>query len=223
MRDSKKDLPQVRIIHISDVHFGSSHICNPPDPSGARAGIPLMEELIVRDLSPAEWIYPMWGTARDDRRTAPLFIVVTGDLTQGALSKEFNRAHDFLTYLTSKPLLETTLSLNHLFLVPGNHDVLFKEKNVETRFQPYCTFYNEIFSNLRPAVRPVVHPDESFALTQIHTRPEAKLVVAEINSCVYVEKDTEDESRGQVDFDAITKLRKQNTTAESDDSENPRT
>jgi len=48
-------------------------------------------------------------------------------------------------------------------------------------------------------------------LTQIHVKNEDgnKFIIAEINCCIYVEKDTVDSSRGQVDFDSIRKLREE--------------
>jgi hypothetical protein len=61
--------------------------------------------------------------------------------------------------------------------------------------------------DLHVTERNFVQPDESAGLTQIHKRPESKFLVAELNSCQYVEKDTADESRGQVDFAAISRLR----------------
>jgi 3',5'-cyclic AMP phosphodiesterase CpdA len=200
-----RELPQVRIIHLSDIHFGASHICCPQDPSGSSEGIPLLEHLIEQDLSDAFWADSLWATSKKDRPSTPLFVAVTGDLTQGAEPGEFQRAHAFFKYLAESPLLDSVIPLKHLFVVPGNHDVRFGEKLAETRFQAYCTFYNKLFSGIRPFVQPHEAPN----LTQLHCQREEKLLVAEINSCLYVEKDTKDESRGQIDLAAIAKLRRE--------------
>ncbi len=199
-----RELPQIRIIHLSDIHFGSSHICSPPDPSASSAGVPLLEDLIEGDLADAFWADSMWATSKEDRPTTPLFLAVTGDFTQEAMSDEFHRAHKFLEHLTTRRLLDTSISPKHLFLVPGNHDVLYNEKVAETRFQPYCTFYNKLLSRHRP----LVQPHEAANLTQLHCCLEERLLVAEINSCLHVEKETEEESRGQIDLAAIAKLRR---------------
>jgi 3',5'-cyclic AMP phosphodiesterase CpdA len=200
-----RELPQVRIIHLSDIHFGASHICCPPDSSGSSTGIPFLEHLIAQDLSDASWADALWATSEEDRPITPLFVAVSGDLTQGAEPAEFQQANAFFKYLSERPLLDTVIPLKHLFVVAGNHDVRFDEKLAETRFQAYCTFYNKLFSGTRPYIQ----PHEAASLTQLHCRSDEKLLVAEINSCLYVEKDTKDESRGQIDLAAIAKLRRE--------------
>jgi len=52
-------------------------------------------------------------------------------------------------------------------------------------------------------------PRSPLALTRIIDQSDKGLVVAEINSCVYVEKDTVDERRGQLEDIAIDELGKQ--------------
>jgi len=198
------ELPQIRIVHLSDIHFGSKHNCMHPDPTGSSEGIPFLEKLILEDLKDPTWAYSLWATSKQDNLATPLILSVTGDLTERAESNEFKRAHDFLSTLSTQSLIDTTISLNNLFVVPGNHDVDFKKQNAEERFQSYCTFYNKLLSDNRK----IIQPHESQSLTQVHVRPESKLVVIEINSCQYVEKETYDESRGQVDLLSIANLRK---------------
>jgi len=199
------ELPQIRIIHLSDIHFGSKHICIHPDSTSSSEGIPLLEQLIIDDLKDPSWAYSLWATSKEDNLATPLILAVTGDLTECGNSDEFNRAHDLLSTLSTHPLIDTTISLKNLFIVPGNHDVDFKKQSAEERFQAYCTFYNKLLSDKRD----IIQPHESQSLTQIHIKPESNLVVVEINSCQYVEKETSDESRGQVDMASIAKLRKE--------------
>jgi len=200
-----RQLSQARFIHLSDVHFGAKHICAPEDPSGSRSGIPDLEELIEQDLSNADWADALWATPRDQRSKTPLFLTVTGDVAQNAAPEEFRRASEFLDFLTRRPLLDSVIGRKGLFLVPGNHDVLFKERAFETRFQPYATLYNKVFEGARDPIQ----PHNATSLNQVHARPEAHVLLAEVNSCLYVEEDTEDESRGQVDLAAIRSLRTQ--------------
>ena len=199
------NLPQIRIIHLSDIHFGFKHNCMPPDPTGSPEGVPLLEELLAEDLKDPDWAYSLWATSKQDNLATPLFLAVTGDLTESANPNEFKRAHDFISMLSTHSLIDTTISLDNLFIVPGNHDVDFKKQSAEERFQSYCTFYNKLLSNNRN----IVQPHESQELTQVHIRPDSRLAVIEINSCQYVEKETYDESRGQVDLISIAKLRKE--------------
>ncbi|MGO7323272.1 metallophosphoesterase [Rhizobium ruizarguesonis] len=59
--------------------------------------------------------------------------------------------------------------------------------------------------------KPLQHfdPRDPLALTRIIDQSDQGLVVAEINSCAYVQKNTVDERRGQIHDDAVYELRKQ--------------
>jgi predicted MPP superfamily phosphohydrolase len=161
--------------------------------------------LIIEDLCSSAWADSLWATSKDEGASAPLIIAVSGDMTAGAHPDEFDRAYEFVDQLTSATLLDTSVSRDDLFLVPGNHDVIFDKQTAEQRFLGYCTFYNKFRNRLSATVQ----PHEASSLTQIHVVKKSKVIVAEINSCLYVEKDTVDESRGQVDAAAIAKLRKE--------------
>jgi 3',5'-cyclic AMP phosphodiesterase CpdA len=200
--------PQVRLLHISDAHFGPKHICTPEDSTGASRGIPTLSELLREDLNSPYWQSHSWSVETPGRATSPMLMAVTGDLTQQADANEFDRALDFLKSLLAKPLLGSTIELRNVFVVPGNHDVLFNQSDASHRFEGYCSFYNKLYKDIQPEHRHFARPEEADALSQIHAFPECRFVVAEINSCYYVEKDTIDESRGQVDPIAITNLRR---------------
>lgn len=195
---------QIQILHFSDLHFGDHHICN-PSPTAAKAGMPTLGELVSDDL------HHDFGTTATDKTDyanqseCPLIIAVSGDFTQKAAYTEFEEASGFLDKLLSRKLLNRAVMKDQVFMVPGNHDVRFTDPSQDERFQPYCSFYNKFYKGVRD------HQDsfEPKGLTQIHVREVDgnKFMVAEINCCMYVEKDTVDSSRGQVDFDSIKKLR----------------
>ena len=201
--------PQVRLLHISDLHFGAKHVCSPLDPTGATAGVPSLKDLLLKDLSAEEWKSVEWAIQPSKGDWPPLIIAATGDLTQKADQVEFNQAGEFLTELAHTPILGSEVGLRNLFVVPGNHDVVFDKPDPETRFTPYCNFYNKLFKSIQPSPRAFARTDEASSLSQVHAFPEARFLVAEINSCFYVEKETLDESRGQVDAQTIGSLRKQ--------------
>jgi hypothetical protein len=198
--------PQVRILHISDIHFGTDHFCQ-HGMSGARSGIPKLCELIAKDLSSDEWARFMWANRSEHSASTRLLTVVSGDLAHTANPTEFDSAYEFINGLIRYPILGTEVTLRDVFVVPGNHDVVFTQEIPEHRFLPYCNFYNKLFRAI-PEVRSVVHADQADKLTQVHAFPSDRLLVAEINSSYYVEKETFDESRGQVDFKAIASLRR---------------
>ncbi|MEK7996648.1 MAG: metallophosphoesterase, partial [Planctomycetota bacterium] len=201
-------LPQLRLIHISDLHFGTNHICTSEDRSSARKGIPPLKKLLRRDLESLDWQSSVWAIQTRNLSPTPLLIAATGDLTQTADPNEFDQAYDFLHSLGGQPVLGSQIDFRHVFVVPGNHDVVFDKPNPEHRFAPYCQFYNKLFRAIQPAQRPYARPEEAHELNQIHAFPESRFLVAEVNSCYYVEKETIDESRGQVDLGAIAALRR---------------
>jgi 3',5'-cyclic AMP phosphodiesterase CpdA len=204
--------PQLRVLHVSDLHFGRKHVCNPTDPTGASAGIRSLKDLLLKDLASDVWREFEWTVPESGMDQTPLLLAATGDLTQTAGQNdatEFDKAREFLSGLASAPILGSEIGLRNVFVVPGNHDVIFDQKDPKQRFAPYCTFYNELFKSIQPELRDFARPEEARSLSQIHTFPEARFLVAEINSCFYVEKDSIDQSRGQVDVETISSLREQ--------------
>jgi 3',5'-cyclic AMP phosphodiesterase CpdA len=145
--------PQLRVLHVSDLHFGRNHVCNPPDPTGAAAGIPLLRELLRKDLESEEWKKSIWAYQAQDAEPVPLLIAATGDFAQVADPGEFDQAHDFLDVLVQEPILGSTIDLRDVFVVPGNHDVVFDRSEPEHRFAPYCNFYNKLFQSIQPEQR----------------------------------------------------------------------
>ncbi|AWH85218.1 hypothetical protein HYN59_08845 [Flavobacterium album] len=197
---------QIQILHFSDLHFGEYHICNPP-PTASKKGIPTLADLIIDDLQ-----IDFGGTVIDktdysDQKESPLIVAVSGDFTQKAKHDEFNEALIFLNRLSSEMLLNRRVEKSDIFFVPGNHDVRFADSTKDERFQPYCSFYNKFFDGIRPPQ--VSHKPEE--LTQVHIKnlEGNKVTIVEINCCIYVEKDTIDSSRGQVDYDSIKRLREE--------------
>lgn len=213
--------PQLRILHLSDLHFhvpGShgqtNHICTPADTTASHAGIPTLLELVRQDLSSDYWKEFPWAIYNPKAPTR-LLIAATGDAVHTANPAEFDQAHSFLSGLIEAPLLGAEAKLSDVFVIPGNHDVVFNRSEPAHRFGPYCDFYNKLFKSLQPDVRDFARPDEANELSQVHLFPEDRFLVAEINSCYYVKEETIDESRGQVDLSAIALLRRELESAAS--------
>lgn len=193
---------QLNIIHVSDIHFGQHHVCAPEEADGATAGLVQLGSAIRSDVEELLESRPELAP----RPEAPLLVAVTGDLTETAAcadTTEFTRAEKFIGELCSGVGAEER---RRLFIVPGNHDVVFDEKDcMERRWQPYCSFYNKLFDG----VRPTVTDRKARSLTQVHSDLSAGYVIAEINSALYVCRDSADASRGQVDAEAIATLEAQ--------------
>ena len=154
------------------------------------------------------WKHFVWANTLPEKLPR-LLLAVTGDVAEEAKQSEFDQACRFIQSLIAKPILDRQLSLRDVFVVPGNHDVIFTEHDPAHRFVPYCTFYNQLFSQIQTVSRPFARPNEASALNHICSFPEDHLLIAEVNSCFYVERETLDQSRGQIDFDAVRSLRRQ--------------
>jgi 3',5'-cyclic AMP phosphodiesterase CpdA len=111
-----------RVAHISDLHFGA-------------------DDLVVAD-----------GLLRDLDAVAPHLVVVTGDLTQRARTREFRSAREFLKLIRVPQVV-----------VPGNHDIPLY--NVAARFGwPLAGYRRWITEDLRPTFA-----DRNLAVAGVNT------------------------------------------------------
>lgn len=192
---------QVRVVHLSDIHFGRRHRFRAPlTPSGdesSREGYPTLLESLRKD-----WEGQKWGV--------PVVIAVTGDVAQDAKADEFAEARKFLDDLVASPVFGQTVTKDQLFLVPGNHDVVFTEPDMSQRWQPYCALYQGFFGKLTDPAK------AGFLTTVRMSNHGTPLVVAEINCCKFITKGSKDEQRGQIDKAALGLLEKQLKAIEQD-------
>jgi 3',5'-cyclic AMP phosphodiesterase CpdA len=194
-------MKQLRILHLSDIHFGDKHLCCPEDQTLSDTGYPSLFELLSEDLKESQFEQPVWKSGND--KVNPLIVAVSGDLTEAASHDQFKDAHSFLNRFDGSKLLGATLSLRNLFVVPGNHDVQYDAQTAEERLTPYANFYSKLYRDIRSPIM----PDEADKLSQIHVDAERGFIVAEINSAYYVQQGTYDAQRGNVDMQVIKNLR----------------
>src|SRR5690349_3548050 len=100
---------QIQILHLSDIHFGEYHICNPPTPSSSSKGIPTLAELITEDLQKDFGATVSDATDYANHPESPLIVAVSGDFTQKAKDEEFKEAERFLNALITKPIIHRTV------------------------------------------------------------------------------------------------------------------
>lgn len=197
-------MKQLRIIHLSDLHFGSQHRFKPEDPTHPRAGYPDLFTSITTDLNSFAFDDPTWASTSDPTQS-PLLIAATGDLTTICSPAEFKAAYEFFSRFKNAKIMGSTLSLAHLFIVPGNHDVNYNLEDEEARASAFSNFYTKLYSGVRPAIP----PHQAAHLSQIHFLPAIGCIVAEINTALYVRHNTDDEHRGCVDLAAVAQLESQ--------------
>jgi 3',5'-cyclic AMP phosphodiesterase CpdA len=199
---------QLTIVHLTDLHFGNRHAFGPPiGPDGAPAaqrGRPTLAEALLRDIASTNPA-PNSSTATTAESAARVVLAVTGDLTECADTSQFEDAANCIQELTQK----LALSPRDVFIVPGNHDVVYDEKYAPDRWARYCRFYEKHVRACHSIDSIRFDPECPSDLTRIIDQTDAGLVVAEINSCAYVQKGTAGERRGEVDEEAIDTLDRQ--------------
>jgi len=137
------------------------------------------------------------GTPEPNRR---VIVAITGDLTETAKDTEFADAEAFISGCCKSAITGWSTRAEDVFVVPGNHDLQWNQAMAAGRWLPYCHMYGK----LRKAYFDADAPQR---LTRVIDQSADGLIVAEINSCAYIQRDVE--NRGQVDQEAITSLRDQ--------------
>ena len=194
----------VQLIHLSDIHFGSNHICQPVGGSSGN-GIADLASLIISDIQECEFVNDLQIKRDNTEPETPLLLALSGDFTQQAQAIEFEQAQKFIGKFLNGKMLGSKIPISNVFSVPGNHDVLWNEKDPKNRFERYSGFFNEVYDGAREAIT----PHKISELNRVIYLEKERIVFVELNSCLFVEKDTVDASRGQIDFQAIASIRAQ--------------
>jgi len=185
------DTRQLRIVHLSDIHFGRSHRFDPPvTPKGdtpKRIGYPTLLEKLCEDLDTGD-------------PECPVAICITGDFATTASFGEFQEADKFILGLAEAQLLGKSRTIGSIFVVPGNHDVKFDSDDVGERWERWTEFYNRLYKTQE--IR-----EDPWNLVKVHDRiDDLGAVILCLNSSIYVQKDKPDEDRGNVDPKQLTKV-----------------
>lgn len=172
------------ILHISDIQFGLSHAF---DDVPSEKHYSLLNSLLL----------DMGRNFKDEHIPYPNLIVVSGDIADWGMPKEYNRASEFLNGLISGmkklPGYEHPLSQEEVVIVPGNHDINWpiSEKGLsergdslepnelyDYRFIAYREFFNSFY--LGKKFYPL-DPQKAFTIYNYSKRNG--LVVVGFNSC----------------------------------------
>lgn len=188
-----KDLTrQLYIVHLSDIHFGTKHRFNPP--------------ISAAGDSPGEEDYPtLLGKLAEDLDgkdpDCPVIVCITGDLVETAKLEEFEQAENFVQELARTPLLGKVRGSESIFLVPGNHDVSFNNRDIGVRWQQWTDFSNRFTGESTRRESP-------WDFVKLHDRIEdLGVVVLCLNSSIYVEEGKPDEQRGRIDIKQLDKVK----------------
>lgn len=136
------------LIHVSDIHFGSKHyFSNLPVASDSvpQGDIPSLAKYMVEGLN--NFSHP--GD----------FLAVTGDVTQMALTEEFECAAGYIKEITAKLKDGATNQTKNVCIVPGNHDVNWSIQQSDPKarylgFIPYIRFRSSLGVRIENQVEP---------------------------------------------------------------------
>jgi 3',5'-cyclic AMP phosphodiesterase CpdA len=162
-----------------------------------------MKDLAEGDLATQTNVAPVRADSTPAVRT---IVAITGDITQSATAAEFKQARDFLSNLYGATAFGWRMRSQDIFIVPGNHDLVYSEPDSVGRWARYCSFYGEHARRVAADTesepfRPTAEEPQS--LTRLIDQTEDGLVVLEINSAADVQKDTPEERRGMLDQKAM--------------------
>lgn len=179
----------VSIIHLSDLHFGDGHYFSE---------IPMTRDSIP-DADKLDFAKTIVSTIQSEKMVVDL-LAVSGDITQRALSTEFNLAKSALSRI-----LDCTSSTNEteLLVVPGNHDVNWALQAGDPGsgfigFHPYVQFRNSLIR--RQSLGSAIDPERLYEVCTLK-REGINVAVVLFNSAVLIKKE---DDRGYIGPSQLT-------------------
>ena len=178
---------QLIIVHLSDLHFGKHHrfdpIATPKGDAPSRIGYPTLAQKLLEDLA-------------EPKTDCPVIVCITGDLATEASFGEFQQAEEFVSLISKVTLFGCQMQKRYIFLVPGNHDVLYNSDDIGERWQDWMELNNRIYDTQ-------FKREECRKLVTLSEIEEIGAAVLTLNSSMYVQKGKPDEDRGHVDVDQL--------------------
>jgi 3',5'-cyclic AMP phosphodiesterase CpdA len=226
---------QIAIVHLSDLHFGKPHRFQPKiTPGGDRPkdeGFPELRASLLADATArlAELYQSPESLEADSIRFTGLngigpmavrtIFALTGDLTESAEQAEFRKAESLVDAIRAAPGFVPNLSADDIFVVPGNHDLVYDAEEVFDRWSHYCHFYKKLADQRALAPQPI-NADDPQGLSRIIDQSKNGLVIAEINSAAYVRKDSPEALRGHIDITSLARIKKELDAIDHDAMQN---
>lgn len=153
-------------------------------------GYPSLSEKLSEDLSNQSF-------------DGPVLLCASGDFAERAEPEEFAAAEKFLQEMFASEFDGFDLEPKNTFVVAGNHDVSYAKSDIGLRSQQWTEFYNRVFGSNFARENPL---DMCTAHDLID---EYGCVIVTLNSSIFVEKDTPDESRGRLGIQQLAQIERQ--------------
>ncbi|MEP1698308.1 MAG: metallophosphoesterase [Paracoccaceae bacterium] len=182
------DSKPIRILHLSDIHFGAKSL-----PSG--------DMKKMHRFGEGDYSRPLVEHLRDEfvrrnnhfsQRSDHLFVVASGDFAYAATNEEFHEAFEFFEELH----IMLGVPKNRIIFCPGNHDINWQDSKIsrDRRFDNYLIFIKKFYGE---ELMNEMYPMLNWDFTVDTARPRAHEIVSvshfadenvlfcSFNSCVY--------------------------------------
>jgi 3',5'-cyclic AMP phosphodiesterase CpdA len=196
------DATYVEIIHLSDLHYGESHVFTAETTPDGRPpptrGMPTLADKLIADLTDQAQ-QPELPTIIASEELAsqtfqfppfPKIVCISGDLTQKAALEEFRQAERLVKRLRDCAELDLSAS-DRMFFCPGNHDLNWKSNDDVERWDQYAGFLTRVTNKVHLA-------QDAAMFGGIQVSPATKTVVLSLNSETKVMDETGERSRGDL-------------------------
>lgn len=131
-------------------------------------------------------------------------VCITGDLTTTGSFPEFAEAEHFIRNLSATPIFSKQRPFSSIFFnVPGNHDVIYDKATVPERLATFAQFLSGLTKTYIDPAKPWDWP------LLYDCTGDLGLIVACINSSIYVEKGKPDQDRGHVDVTQLARIKRE--------------
>jgi predicted MPP superfamily phosphohydrolase len=188
-QEKTKQYLSTQIIHISDLHFGSSENTN----------VDNKEKLESVSKFKNSNFNIFKNTIRDITNENTL-LVISGDITS---KNEIKGYEDCL-----EELKKINIRHENIYLIPGNHDVDRIEKNERLKFSNFITFFSE-YSNCFSKPRFLINDDEKIILygfNTVHHEGDDELFFLHNEDIEQFDKDLKNLSTQKTNLNQYTKI-----------------
>lgn len=187
------DIIQLGIIHLTDLHYGEKHKFNFSEDEKEDEIEQLKSnhlcESLIDDLKQFEFNFPT-------------ILAISGDLTEKGDDFEYLKAEKLIQEIAASDVLGSSFSKENVFIVPGNHDVLYEEVSTPRRRAAWVNFMTRLYGLDRDLFNP-------YAYQNVFDRSEdLGVIIVTLDSCINTEKGTLYEDKGSFDFKLITQTQK---------------
>lgn len=181
---------QIRILHISDIHFGTTHYFS---------SLPIYQDNVPTADKPRASKYINDAIVGYPAGRHIDIVVLSGDITQTAAKREFDDASRFVSDLLPAVIKEESRH-ERLVVVPGNHDVNWAIANADpsSRSLPFAS-YLQFAIGCGAKFSSDIEPERIYRVHDYRAR--LGCIVVALNSAVI---ETPDDHRGYIGESQVT-------------------